>query len=125
MGDGVMALWGAVKPARMTRNRPFGPIADAGRPGRFSSGPKAWASGLKMRIGLNTGPVLLGSIGTRGEVTAIGDTVNVASRLEQICPAGGVLISHDTYRHVRGVFEVEVAPRLKSKANRNPSKPTW
>jgi tetratricopeptide (TPR) repeat protein len=73
-----------------------------------------------MRIGLNTGPVLIGSIGTRGEVTAIGDTVNVASRLEQTCPAGGILISHDTYRHVRGVFEVEVRPPLEIKGKAEP-----
>jgi ABC-type oligopeptide transport system substrate-binding subunit len=36
----------------------------------------------------------------------MGDTVNLASRLEQKAPPGGILISHDTYRHVRGVFDV-------------------
>ena len=41
----------------------------------------------------------------------MGDTVNVASRLEHAAPRGGVLISHDTYRHVRGVFDVE-GPQL-------------
>ena len=61
---------------------------------------------LEMRIGINTGPVLLGAVGTTGEYTAMGDTVNVASRLEHAAPVGGILISHDTYRHVRGVFDV-------------------
>jgi len=63
-------------------------------------------SNLQMRIGLNTGPVLLGAVGTTGEYTAMGDTVNVASRLEHAAPVGGILVSHDTYRHVRGVFDV-------------------
>ena len=61
---------------------------------------------IQMRIGINTGPVLLGMVGTTGEYTAIGDTVNLASRLEHAAPVGGVLISQDTYRHVRGIFEV-------------------
>jgi predicted ATPase len=60
-----------------------------------------------MRIGLNTGPVLLGEIGTTREFTAMGDTVNVASRLQNAAPLNGVLIAHDTYRHVRGVFDVQ------------------
>ncbi len=120
MGDGVMALWGAdetreddpeqaihaalLMRAALADFRPEQPLADR----------------LKMRIGLNTGPVLLGPIGTRGEVTAIGDTVNVAARLEQICPAGGVLISHDSYRHVRGVFEVDIQPPLEIKGKIEP-----
>ncbi len=115
MGDGVMALWGAEETREDDPERAIlstlkmqAALID------FSPEVKA-ASGLKMRIGLNTGAVLLSSIGSRGEITAIGDTVNVAARLEQTCPAGGILISHDTYRHVRGVFEVEAQPLLEVK----------
>ncbi|MBI1879683.1 MAG: AAA family ATPase, partial [Chloroflexi bacterium] len=61
---------------------------------------------LRMRIGINTGLALLGKVGTTGEYTAMGDAVNLASRLEHAAPVGGILISHDTYRHVRGVFDV-------------------
>jgi class 3 adenylate cyclase/predicted ATPase len=60
---------------------------------------------IHLRIGINTGPALLGTVGTIGEYTAIGDTVNLASRLEHAAPVGGILISHDTYQHVRGIFE--------------------
>ncbi len=57
-----------------------------------------------LRIGINTGPALLGQITTTGEFTAVGSTVNVASRLERAAPVGGILISHNCYVHVRGVF---------------------
>ena len=56
---------------------------------------------------MNTGPVLFGLVGSSGEErTVTGDAVNVASRVEGLAPHGGVLVAHDTYRHVRGVFDV-------------------
>src|SRR5688572_31814684 len=58
---------------------------------------------IQLRIGINTGPALLGQVGTIGEFTAIGNTVNLANRLENAAPVGGILISHDTYQHVRGI----------------------
>lgn len=75
---------------------------------------------LKMRIGINTGLALLGTVGTTTEYTAIGDTVNLASRLESAAPIGGVLISHDTYQHVRGVFEVDVLDPITVKGKSEP-----
>lgn len=62
---------------------------------------------LSMRIGINTGPVILGEVGTGDEFTVIGDAVNIASRLERAAPANGILIAHDTYDMVRGIFNVE------------------
>jgi hypothetical protein len=50
-----------------------------------------------------TGPVLLGEIGSTAEFTAMGGTVNTASCLEHAAPVGDVLISHNTYRHLRDV----------------------
>ncbi len=60
---------------------------------------------LELRVGINTGPVLLGQVGLTREFTAMGDTVNLANRLEQAAPLGGVLVAHNTFRHVRGVFD--------------------
>lgn len=62
--------------------------------------------GFNLRIGVNTGPVLLGG-GVDAEGSIRGITVNIAARMEQTAPPGGLRISHDTYRHVRGLFEVE------------------
>jgi len=75
---------------------------------------------IQLRIGINTGPALLGTVGTIGEYTAIGNTVNLASRLEQAAPKGGILISHDTYQHVRGVFDVTVLEPISVKGQSKP-----
>ena len=68
---------------------------------------------LAMRVGINTGQALVGAVGSTAELTAMGDTVNVASRLEHAAPVGSVLVSHDTYRHVRGVFDVAALDPLE------------
>jgi class 3 adenylate cyclase/tetratricopeptide (TPR) repeat protein len=75
---------------------------------------------LQMRVGLNTGAVVLGPLGTTQEFTASGDTVNLASRLEHHAPEGGILISRDTYRQVRGLFDVEEIPPLTVKGKAEP-----
>ena len=80
------------------------------------------AQKIEMRVGINTGPVLLGRIGTTREYTAIGDTVNLASRVEHAAPLGGVLISHDAYRHVRGIFDVTPLEPIQVKGKSEPVK---
>ncbi|HEX8722069.1 MAG TPA: protein kinase [Pyrinomonadaceae bacterium] len=67
-----------------------------------------------MRVGISTGLVLLGEVGMTGELTVTGDPVRLASRLQHEAPVGGVLISHDTYRHVRGVFDVHAPETLQT-----------
>ncbi|MEO8836293.1 MAG: tetratricopeptide repeat protein, partial [Caldimonas sp.] len=58
-----------------------------------------------VRAGLHTGTVLLGG-GVDADGSIRGAPVNVAARMEQSAPPGRLRISHDTYRHVRGLFEV-------------------
>jgi Predicted ATPase len=63
-----------------------------------------------IRVGINTGQVLVGG-GIDADTTAMGLAINVARRMEQSAPVGGLRISHDTYRHIRGVFDAtEEAP---------------
>jgi hypothetical protein len=58
--------------------------------------------------------VLLGS-GVDDDVTIRGSAVNVAARMEQTAPPGGLRISHDTFAQVRGLFDVEPQPPLRAK----------
>lgn len=81
---------------------------------------KSHSRNIQLRIGINTGPALLGIMGTIGEYTAIGNTVNLANRLESAAPVGGILISHDTYRHVRGLFDVTVLDPITVKGKSAP-----
>jgi len=56
-----------------------------------------------VRVGIHTGSVLLGG-GVDDASTIRGIAVNIAARMEQAAPVGGVRISHETQRHVRGKF---------------------
>jgi len=62
---------------------------------------------LQLRQGLNTGLVVVGSIGNdlRMDYTAVGDTTNVAARLQQAVEPGRILTSETTHRLVEGHFE--------------------
>ena len=70
--------------------------------------------GFDVRVGVHTGDVLLGG-GVDAGSSVRGQAVNVAARMEQSAPAGALRISHDTYRHVRGLFTVEAQPPLAVK----------
>ena len=64
---------------------------------------------VNMRIGINTGWMMVGSVGARGSASpdVMGWTVNVASRIEGIARPGEVLVGQATYRLVERWFEVE------------------
>src|SRR5208282_2183638 len=65
---------------------------------------------IRMRIGINTGPVVVGSLGDdlRVEFKAVGDTVVLAARLEQIAESGQTYVSRDVFRATEGYFNFEV-----------------
>src|SRR5688572_3935641 len=71
----------------------------------------AYGVDLAVRIGVNTGPVIVGSQRDDQDGydpwNALGDTVNVASRLQQIAGEGGVVIGPTTMRQVESCFDVE------------------
>jgi class 3 adenylate cyclase/pimeloyl-ACP methyl ester carboxylesterase len=118
MGDAVMAVWGVDRTREDDPERAV-QAALLMQAQLLSFGHES-KSELTMRVGVNTGPVLVGPVGTRAEVTVMGDVVNVASRLEHAAPLGGVLISHDTYRHVRGIFDVEILDPLVVRGKSEP-----
>ena len=108
-GDGVMALFGAPiahedSPRRAVHSA-LGmqrTIQDFGRELQAQRDLR-----LQMRIGLNTGLVVVGKIGDdlRMDYTAVGNTTNLAARLQQLAEPGTVVISETTHRLVAGFFE--------------------
>ncbi|MCK4724164.1 MAG: AAA family ATPase, partial [Anaerolineales bacterium] len=69
---------------------------------------------FQVRVGINTGLAALGGM-TEAEDTVMGSTVNLAKRVESAAPPGGLLITHNTYRHVRGVFNVQMHEPIDAK----------
>jgi class 3 adenylate cyclase/tetratricopeptide (TPR) repeat protein len=63
---------------------------------------------FKVRIGINTGLVVVGDLSPEKhlEYLALGDAVNLAARLQQLAPPDGLLISHETFRLIQGIFDV-------------------
>jgi len=77
---------------------------------------------FNIRVGLNSGLVLLGQIGSaqKGEFTAMGDTINLAARMEQNAPTDGILITAETAQLLGGHFELEAQPPLIIKGKDEP-----
>ena len=103
IGDAVMALWGAETAREDDAER----AVRAALKMEETFKENARQLPIRLKVGINSGQVLLSAIGTQGEFTAMGDTVNTASRLVNLADGGQVLISHDTYELVRGVFDVQ------------------
>lgn len=73
-----------------------------------------------MRIGLNSGQVVVGSIGDdlRMDYTAVGDTTNLASRMENMARPGAIFVSRDTHRLSRDFFEFESLGKVEVKGKK-------
>lgn len=81
-----------------------------------------WGVDFDVRVGVNTGLVVVGAIGSdlRVEYTAMGDAVNVAARMEQTASPGTVQISEATRRLVEGLFELEPLGPIEVKGRSEP-----
>lgn len=64
---------------------------------------------FQIRVGINTGEVVVGNVGSdlRYEYSALGDTLNVAARMEAAAPPGGVLVTAETHRFIAPRFHTE------------------
>jgi class 3 adenylate cyclase/tetratricopeptide (TPR) repeat protein len=123
-GDGVMALFGA-------------PVAHEDHAQRACHAAlsiqkaiedyetevhKDYGADFKMRLGLNSGPVIVGSIGDdlRMDYTAVGDTTNLASRIESIAGPGTTFVSKHAHRLARDFFEFKAQGKVRVKGKAEP-----
>lgn len=123
-GDGVMALFGAPVAHEEHAQRACH-AALAIRKAMEPYGEKIKQDcgvEFKMRIGLNSGHVIVGSIGDdlRMDYTAVGDTTNLASKMESAAKPGGILVSKNTQRIARNYFEFETLDKLEVKGKLDP-----
>lgn len=119
IGDAIMAVWGApVDDPEHARHAVEAALAMADELTALRDAPGGPGPGFDIGIGVHSGPAVVGLIGSdeRREYTAIGDTVNLASRIEGLTKGvARVLVSEDTMRRCgdafdfvdRGVFEVK------------------
>jgi predicted ATPase len=73
-----------------------------------------------MRIGINTGLVVAGTVGEGKDYGVVGDTVNVAARVQQIGAPGQVTIGEETYRLVRKSFDCRPLGAVSVKGKTEP-----
>ena len=125
-GDGIMALYGAPialedAPQRAIRSslsihREMVKFYDELKQEKDLIPP------LKMRIGIHSGQVIVGTLGNdlRVEFKAVGDTVNIASRIEGLAEPGTTYITEDTFKLTEGFFRVEALGGRKIKGKEKP-----
>ena len=116
IGDCVMAVWGA---SGVKEDDPVRAVEAAlsmqEAASSISSGSRGLIPKFEIRIGLHSGPVFISSVGLGDEYTVMGDTVNVASRLQNLAPLGSVLVSRHTWKHLRGRFICTERPPARIK----------
>jgi class 3 adenylate cyclase/predicted ATPase len=79
---------------------------------------------IRMRIGVNTGEVLVGALRAGGDYTAMGDVVNTASRLQTVAPPGGVLVGPATHSATDQVIRYEPLGSVQARGREEPVA-TW
>jgi class 3 adenylate cyclase/tetratricopeptide (TPR) repeat protein len=125
-GDGIMALFGAPialedAPQRAIRSA----MAIHRKMTKFSEKLQQMnenISPLKMRIGIHTGPVVLGTLGNdlRVEFKAVGDTVNLTSRVENLAEPGTTYVTEETFKLTEGFFRYEALGKKKMRGKKEP-----
>src|SRR5208337_3797151 len=124
LGDSVMAVFGAPIAHEDDAERALRTaLKMRERIERFNRSRMAkLAEPLSLHVGVNTGMVVAGNVGSdlRISYTVLGDTVNTASRLEGASKAGQILVSRDTYRLAREAFTFLAVEPIRVKGKREP-----
>ena len=125
-GDGIMALFGAPIALEDAPQRAIqSSLAIHREMAKFSNQLKQEKKDVppvKMRIGIHTGPVVVGTLGNdlRVEFKAVGDTVNIASRMEGLAEPGATYVTEDTFKLTEGFFRFEALGEKEVKGKKEP-----
>ena len=105
-GDGIMALFGAPIALEDAPARALWSAEAIHQEIAVFSDQNEKIGPFQMRIGINTGPVVVGTLGKdlRVEFKAVGDTVNLASRMETVAEPGTTFVTEETFRLTRNLF---------------------
>ena len=125
IGDCIMAAWGV--PLQTEQQDAMQAVSCALEiQKRVASKDRAFfkgeASGLEIGIGMHTGPLVAGNLGgtKRMNYTVIGDTVNVAARLEGVAEGGEVIITQQTRDYLGSAYVVEQRQPVRVKGKAQP-----
>ena len=138
-GDGVMALFGAPialedAPQRAIRsalavhkemtlfNEKMIKEQGSRIKGKGQTGKEEGIPPIRMRVGIHSGPVVVGTVGNdlRVEFKALGDTVNLASRMQTLAEPGTVYVTEDTFKLTEGLFRFEALGERQVKGKEAP-----
>lgn len=123
-GDGVMALFGAPIAHEDAARRAVAAALEMQEmlPDYAGEFQKRHPVECRFRVGLNTGPVVVGKISDNLDMdyTALGDTVNLASRMEDLAEPGSVYLTEETYRQAGAYFDCEPLGALVVKGKAAP-----
>jgi len=116
IGDAVLAVWGLEGVREDDSFRAVeAALAMQDAAGLISSESNGLIPPFRIRIGIHTGSVFVSPVGLGGEYTVMGDTVNVASRLQSHAPLGQVIVSRSTWKHTHSEFTFKELPSAKVK----------
>jgi class 3 adenylate cyclase/tetratricopeptide (TPR) repeat protein len=122
IGDCVMVLFGAPKAQEDAPHRALNTALEIRKRLKTFNEEKRLTTPLNIHIGINTGPVIAGMMGSdkRQDFTVMGDAVNLASRMESTAETGDILVADDTYRLTEGYFDFEPIGGVKVKGKEQP-----
>jgi class 3 adenylate cyclase/tetratricopeptide (TPR) repeat protein len=124
-GDGIMALFGApLSHEDHTARACYAALLMQQKVKSYATSAAGWDQGtnVQIRVGLNSGDAIVRSIGTdlRMDYTAIGKTIHLASRMEQMASPGSILIPADAARLAEGYVRVKPLGRMQVKGLAEP-----
>jgi class 3 adenylate cyclase/tetratricopeptide (TPR) repeat protein len=124
-GDGILAVFGALDALEDAPQRAIlSAVEIQKRVAEFSEGlahdPRIGP--IRLRIGINTGPVVIGTVGNdlRVQFTVVGDTINMASRMETLAEPGTTYVTEDTYRLTKDLFHFQPLGKKTIKGKQDP-----